>query len=569
MTEKRRTLLRVRPKLKAPSTIVEHHQSTSTQASAVLDSAHLGDIIGAFGTVKVDQNKGRRTGWRKIFTLLAIMGPGLVVMVGDNDAGGVATYAQAGQNYGPHLLWTLLLLVPVLYVNQEMVVRLGAVSGVGHARLIFARFGKFWGAFSIIDLFILNALTVITEFIGVDLALSYFGIPSYIGIPAAGILLFLFASGGSFRKWERWMYGLIALNLAVIPMAVLVHPNYATAAKYTLIPNFPGGLNAGLLLLIIAIVGTTIAPWQLYFQQSNVVDKRITPRWIKYERADTAIGVVLTEIGAAALVCVTAYALGHTHAFGNFANALDTANSLKVHAGSVVGALFAIVLLDASLIGASAVTLSTTYALGDVFKVRHSLHWSPRRAPVFYLIYAGLLVISAVVVLIPNAPLGLITTGVQALAGILLPSATVFLVLLCNDKDVLGPWINTPIRNVVAGAIVWVLILMSLALTAATMFPTITGSQLTTGLLVGAGIGAAAGLVGFAASRLPSHKKVVSEPKEENEPLDKENWRTPPLDTLPKAKIRLTSRVGLTVLRLYLVLAVVLVIVKIAQLAGH
>ncbi len=569
MTEKRRTLLRVRPKLKAPSTVVEHHQSTSTQASAVLDSAHLGDIIGAFGTVKVDQNKGRRTGWRKIFTLLAIMGPGLVVMVGDNDAGGVATYAQAGQNYGPHLLWTLLLLVPVLYVNQEMVVRLGAVSGVGHARLIFARFGRFWGAFSIIDLFILNALTVITEFIGVDLALSYFGIPSYIGIPAAGILLFLFASGGSFRKWERWMYGLIALNLAVIPMAVLVHPNYATATKYTLIPNFPGGLNAGLLLLIIAIVGTTIAPWQLYFQQSNVVDKRITPRWIKYERADTAIGVVLTEIGAAALVCVTAYALGHTHAFGNFTNALDTANSLKVHAGSVVGALFAIVLLDASLIGASAVTLSTTYALGDVFKVRHSLHWSPRRAPVFYLIYAGLLVVSAVVVLIPNAPLGLITTGVQALAGILLPSATVFLVLLCNDKDVLGPWINTPIRNVVAGAIVWVLILMSLALTAATMFPTITGPQLTTGLLVGAGIGAAAGLVGFASSRLPSHKKVVSEPEEENEPLDKENWRTPPLDTLPKAKIRLTSRVGLTVLRLYLVLAVILVIVKIAQLAGH
>ncbi len=571
MTEKRKTLLRVKPSVKAPTAIAESHQIIATQGSAVLDSAHLGDIIGAFGTVKVDQNKGRRTGWRRILTLLAIMGPGLVVMVGDNDAGGVATYAQAGQNYGPHLLWTLLLLVPVLYINQEMVVRLGAVSGVGHARLIYSRFGKFWGSFSIIDLFILNALTVITEFIGVDLALRYFGIPSYIGIPAAGILLFLFASGGSFRKWERWMYGLIVLNLAVIPMAMLVHPNYATAAKYTLIPNFPGGLNSGLLLLIIAIVGTTIAPWQLFFQQSNVVDKRITPRWIKYERVDTAIGVVLTEIGAAALVCVTAFALGHTHVFGNFSNALDTANSLKAHAGAVVGGLFAIVLLDASLIGASAVTLSTTYALGDVLKVRHSLHWSPRRAPVFYLIYAGLLVVSAIVVLIPNAPLGLITTGVQALAGIMLPSATVFLVLLCNDKDVLGPWINTPIRNVVAGAIVWALVLMSLALTAATMFPQISGSELTSGLLIGAAFGVLAGLVGFVGSKLPSRKnrKVDGKPEQPTEPIDKDTWRTPPLDTLPKAKFHITSRVGLTILRLYLVLAVVLVIVKIAQLAGH
>ncbi|EQD40022.1 manganese transporter NRAMP, partial [mine drainage metagenome] len=206
-----------------------------------------------------------------------------------------------------------------------------------------------------------------------------------------------------------------------------------------------------------------------------------------------------------------------------------------------------------------------------VFKVRHSLHWSPRRAPVFYLIYAGLLVVSAIVVLIPNAPLGLITTGVQALAGILLPSATVFLVLLCNDKDVLGPWINTPIRNVVAGAIVWILILMSLALTAATMFPKISGSELTSGLLIGAGVGALAGLAGFVSSKLPSRKKEIAMGEADHpvEHFDKDTWRTPPLDTLPKAKIHITSRVGLTVLRLYLVMAVVLVVIKVAQLAGH
>src|SRR5579883_2767607 len=145
--------------------------------SAVLDEAHLGDIRGAFGTIR-QGDVGPRQGWRaRIATLLAVLGPGLIVMVGDNDAGAFGTYTQAGQDYGTTLLWTLLLLVPVLYVNQEMVLRLGAVTGVGHARLILERFGKFWGAFSVIDLFLLNALTIVTEFIGISLALDYLGLP--------------------------------------------------------------------------------------------------------------------------------------------------------------------------------------------------------------------------------------------------------------------------------------------------------------------------------------------------------------------------------------------------------
>ncbi len=555
----------------------QENVSLSYEESSVLDSAHVGDIVGAFGTVKVDETRSSRSkGWRRLFTLLAIMGPGLVVMVGDNDAGGVATYAQAGQNYGSHLLWTLLLLIPVLYVNQEMVVRLGAVTGVGHARLIFNRFGKFWGAFSVIDLFILNALTIVTEFIGVDQAFRYFGLPPYVGIPVAAVLLFLFASGGSFRRWERWMYLLIAFNLAVIPMAIFVHPNYASLVKYTVVPSFPGGINASLLLLIIAIVGTTVAPWQLFFQQSNVIDKRITPRWIPYERIDTAVGVVLTEIGAAALLVVPAYALAHTHAFGNFTSALGTAISLRAHAGSIIGDLFALVLLDASLIGASAVTLSTTYALGDVFNIRHSLHWSPRRAPAFYIFFAVLLLVSAVIVLIPNSPLGLITTGVQALAGILLPSATVFLVLLSNDKIVLGPWVNSIARNVVSGVIVWILVLLSLALTAATVFPNLTGVQLVDGLGLGAVIGALGGVGLVVRGRAkrgdtPQDEELRSARKDK-EGLAKlrETWRMPKLDKLPRAEMSIGRKLGLGTLRAYLIVAFVMVIVKVVQLAsGH
>jgi Mn2+/Fe2+ NRAMP family transporter len=183
--------------------------------AAVLDDAHLGDILGALGTVR-QNDTGPRVSWgKRLLTLLAIMGPGLVVMVGDNDAGGVATYAQAGQNYGTSLLWTLFLLIPVLIVNQEMVVRLGLVTGVGHARLILERFGKFWGAFSVGDLFILNFLTIVTEFIGFSLGMQYFGVSPYVSVPLGAAALIAFVATGSFRRWERSMYVLIVVNLVL------------------------------------------------------------------------------------------------------------------------------------------------------------------------------------------------------------------------------------------------------------------------------------------------------------------------------------------------------------------
>src|ERR1700737_1977595 len=163
--------------------------SRLTPTSAILDEAHAGDIHGAFGTIRLSDVAPRRTWRRRLLTLAAIIGPGIIVMVGDNDAGGVSTYAQAGQNYGYSLLWTLVLLVPVLIVNQEMVVRLGAVTGVGHARLINERFGRFWGWFSVGDLFILNFLTIVTEFIGVSLALEYFGVSKHIAVPLAALVL--------------------------------------------------------------------------------------------------------------------------------------------------------------------------------------------------------------------------------------------------------------------------------------------------------------------------------------------------------------------------------------------
>src|SRR5271170_5700234 len=210
----------------------------------VLDEAHIGDIRGALGTIAM-HDSGERHGWRsRAMALLAIMGPGLIVMVGDNDAGGVSTYAQAGQNYGTSLLWVLILLIPVLIVNQEMVIRLGAVTGGGHARLINERFGRFWGWFSVGDLFILNFLTIVTEFIGVSLALRYFGVSPYISVPIAGIILIAITASGSFARWERSMFAFIAVSVVLIPLALLSGPHYGSIAYHFVVPGIQGGVNS-------------------------------------------------------------------------------------------------------------------------------------------------------------------------------------------------------------------------------------------------------------------------------------------------------------------------------------
>jgi NRAMP (natural resistance-associated macrophage protein)-like metal ion transporter len=531
----------------------------------VLDEAHIGDIRGALGTISM-HDTGERQGWRsRGMALLAIMGPGLIVMVGDNDAGGVSTYSQAGQNFGTTLLWVLVLLIPVLIVNQEMVIRLGAVTGVGHARLINERFGRFWGWFSVGDLFVLNFLTIVTEFIGVSLALEYFGVSSHVAVPAAAATLIGITSTGSFRSWERFMYVFVIANFLVIPLLIIAHPHLGQIARNTFVPSIHGGAGSSALLLIIAIVGTTVAPWQLFFQQSNIIDKRITPRWINYERADTVIGAFVVVIGAGAIVAVTAFAFTGTRYFGQFSDAGTVATDLGHALGSTAGTFYAIVLLNASLIGAAAVTLSTSYAFGDVFGAKHSLNRGPLDAKVFYASFTAMVLAAAGIVLIPGAPLGLITTSVQALAGVLLPSATVFLLLLCNDREVLGPWVNAPWLNVVASVIVGVLIELSLILMANTMFPSINVRTLFVCLSIAFAL-ALAGIGGYALA----HRGAAGAPvSAEDVPRERRHtWTMPPLALLQRPVWSPGRRLAMGVLRGYLVIAVLLLIVKTVQL-GH
>ena len=540
--------------------------TTSEGRGAVLDTAHIGDIRGALGTIKLGDNAPRKGMSAKFKTLLAIIGPGLIVMVGDNDAGAFATYGQAGQNYGTHLLWTLLLLVPVLYVNQEMVLRLGAVTGVGHAKLIFARFGKFWGAFSVIDLFLLNALTLVTEFIGITFAVGYLGLPKDLSVILAAAVIVASAFTGSFRRFERIAITLCAGSLLLIPIYFVAHPAASQMARGFVVPSMPAG-NGGmatLMLLIIGIVGTTVAPWQLFFQQSYVIDKRITPRFMRYEKADLSLGIVVVVIGAAAVMGLTATVFAHTAGFGNFTDAAGIAHGLEAYAGRTVGVLFAIALLDASIIGAFAVSLSTAYAIGDTFGINHSLHRGVKGAKGFYAVYAGLVGIAATIVLIPGSPLGLLTEGVQTLAGVLLPSATVFLLLLCNDKQVLGPWVNGPKTNAFTAAVVGILVTLSIVLTASVLFPSITAATIMQ-------IMGACGVAGvIAAGYAVTVRRTAGTREDPIDRLGRDEWRMPSLETLTRPTMSATRKIGMGALRLYLAVAMILVIVKLVGMAfGH
>jgi len=359
------------------------------------------------------------------------------------------------------------------------------------------------------------------------------------------------------------MFVFIAVNFLVIPLAVMSHPSAGAFMTGLVTPGVQGGFNSTSVLLVIAIVGTTVAPWQLFFQQSNIVDKRITPRWINYERVDTVLGSLITVFAASLLMAVVASAFQGTSFFGHFTNAGGVATGLQHVVGRAAGTIFAIILLNASIIGAASVTLSTSYAFGDVFGAHHSLHRGWRDAKFFYGAFTAMVVLAAGIVIIPGAPLGVITTGVQALAGVLLPSATVFLLLLCNDKQVLGPWVNRLWLNILASVIVSILLMMSLILMITTLFSTVNVTSLAEllgGVLLASYVVGAVILVRNRSRREPV--PVVSKER-------RATWRMPQLSLLERPTWSRTRLIGMWGLRIYLVVAVVLLLVKAVQLGLH
>lgn len=396
-----------------------------------------------------------------------VAGPGIIVMVADNDAGGITTYAATGARFGYHLIWFLLILIPVAYCVQEMTVRLGAVTKRGHGEAIFAGFGAFWGWFSLIDLLIVNWLTLVTEFIGMTSAMRIFGVPPWLTVIGVYVLMGIMVVKGRYWTWEKIALLFCAVNLIYIPGAFIVHPSVHDIIHIGLKPHLPpGGLSNDLFFYIMANIGTTIAPWMLFFQQSAVVDKGTKEKEIPWGKMDTFLGSIMTVVVAIFIVVVTGTIL-------NGVNIDDAgqASLMLMKTNKYAGTFMAIGLFDAGFLGAVCISLASSWAFGEVFGWAHSLNNKIREAPWFYAFYFVSLISAGLVVLIPNAPLVLITLFVQVIAVTLLPAALVFLILLLNNKKTMGEYTNTLWQNIITSTIVVVIVVLSTLYGISTLFP--------------------------------------------------------------------------------------------------
>ncbi len=413
---------------------------------------------------------------QRLLLLLVVVGPGLIVMEADNDAGAVSTYTQAGAQYGLHLLWLMVLLLPVCYFVQEMVARLGIATGEGHAAMIYRRFGRWWGIFSLFDLLIVNFLTLVTEFAGIALAARQIGLSPIVAVPLSAVGLILMVLTGSYRRWERFTIGLCILDLFWLVMAAASRPSSANVVHNLLVPNpGPHGWTPSLVMMVVAIVGTTIAPWQLFFQQSAVADKRLRFSDLKNARIDTLVGSIFTILVAGGMICVGNALYVHHIPFSDPA---QMAAALGPIYGRWIRAGVLLFMVNASVLGATAISLASSWAIAEVRNWPHSLQLPFNEAKGFYLAYILGTFAAAAVVLVPRAPLQLIIVGVQVLAGLMLPSAIVFLQLLLNDRELIGDdMVNRQWNNVVNWSIITILFILSLVLAVQQLIPSLFPSN--------------------------------------------------------------------------------------------
>ncbi|GAA4387447.1 Nramp family divalent metal transporter [Tsukamurella soli] len=366
----------------------------------------------------------------------AVVGPGILALV--NDAGSVAIDTQAGQDFGYRLLWVLVLMIPVLVLNQDMVVRLGTITGCGLVDLFRPRFGRAWTALCLSVLTAVNVLTIVSEFMGVSLAASSLGVSPVVAVPVAVTALVGVALGRSPRFRERAMLVLVAIGLVQLPMMLLAHPQWPRLISETG-PTIGG--SSGSLLLAMGIVGTTISPWQLALQQSTIVEKAIPSTRLGYERADTVIGALMSAAGGTAFIVLGDYARRSAGGTSAFIDCGVTARLLDEHSSLLAG-FFAVALMDASMIGAAAVALSTDRLIRDARGSDRRTQQGRRPIDTRHQWYCIVLVLASAPVLIPGMPLGFLMALVQVLAGLLLPGMTLMLLLLCNDRRLLGRWAN-------------------------------------------------------------------------------------------------------------------------------
>jgi Mn2+/Fe2+ NRAMP family transporter len=432
------------------------------------------DALRARDRVKVLQSRAAGRSWRLLWLLA---GPGVLVMLGENDGPSMVSYATTGASYGvgffvPFILLTFLM----AYVVQEMTVRLGAATHRGHAELIFQRFGPFWGYFAMVDLVFGNVLTLVTEFIAIQAGGLYFGVPAWLSV-AFGVVLVIGSLGlRRYATWERVLMGLAVLNLLFIPAALLAHPD-GTALVHALVSwgPLPGGFNTVFITLVLANIGATVTPWMIFFQQSAVVDKGLTRADLRQGRLDTAIGAGLAAIAAVATVVATAPLFAAHVNVSQFASGADFATALRPLLGSTGASLFALGIIEAGLVAAAAISTSSSYALAETLSARHSLNLGFMQGRLFYGVAIVSTLVAAATVLIPGAPLLAMTLTVNVIATLLMAPALLFVLLLVNDQEIMGELANRWRANLAGGAIVIGISLVGALYGVMTVFPDLLG----------------------------------------------------------------------------------------------
>ncbi len=411
------------------------------------------DIDRAHDRAKVRAARRSRGLRGQVWLLWLLIGPGILVMLGENDGPSMLSYAATGATYGlGFFLPFVVLTFAMALVVQEMTVRLGAATHRGHAELIFERFGPFWGWFSMIDLGIGNFLTLITEFIAVRAGLGFFGIPPWAAILIALAILYSALLSHRYWTWERVTLLAAAFNLIFIPVALLAHPDWSAFrhgfATWTPMPQ----LDKAAILLILSNIGATVTPWMLFFQQSATVDKGLTTKDIHFGRLDTVFGAVLAAAAAIGVIVATA-PLAHHISAGNF-EAAQFAQALEPIVGHVGAALFALGMVEAGIVASITISTSSAYAFGEVARKPHSLNLPMGEGKSFYAVLCLCAAAAAGIVLIPGLPLVFVVLVVNVIAVLAMPPALVFLYLLVNDKEIMGG-VNSPRwANLLAGTVV-------------------------------------------------------------------------------------------------------------------
>lgn len=404
---------------------------------------------------------------RRLTLLLAVIGPGLITSNVDNDAGGIATYSQAGAQYGYALLWSLIPMTIALYVTEEMCARMGVITGKGLSDLIREEFGFRPTFFVMITGFFVDLANVVAEFAGVAASMEMFHVSRYIAVPIAAILVWILVMRGTYRQVEVIFLIACGFYVTYIISAILAKPNWLEAAQHVVIPNLH--FNSGYLLTLTALVGTTIAPWQFFYLQAGFVEKKVGPRQYPQARADVLVGSISCMVIVFFIIVATAATL-YVSGQRNITDAVEAARALIPLAGKWAGFTFAFGLLNASLFAATILPLSTAHVICEGLGFEAGIDHKFNEAKIFYGLYTVLIAVGAGIILIPHVPLWKIFIFSQVGNGIWLPVVVIFILLLVNRRDLMGEHVNTVTFNVVAWVTAIAMIILTLVLVYTSLF---------------------------------------------------------------------------------------------------